>query len=239
MRAAETPEVSLSPSLICADLRDLHREVERLEEAGANRFHFDVMDGRFVPNFGLGPDLLRAVRSLTSLPIDVHMMVCDPEAHVQTMIEAGADLISLHVESSPDLHRSFARIRRAGRRAGLAINPGTPLHSLRYYAPYIDRLLLMTVDPGFSGQPFIPEVLDKIVEACRFREQTGTRFTIEVDGAINETTIPTVVQFGADILVLGTSGLFGHPQGLRGAMELARRLASEALAKREPLRGGP
>lgn len=195
---------------MCADLSSLGKETERFGKGGADFFHFDICDGCFVPIITFGPMIVAALRQKTKIPFEMHLQTMEPEKKVADFIKAGADIIIVHAESSPHLFRLIKKIKDGGAKAGIALNPATPLSSLEYILSDLDMVLIMTVDTGLLGQSFIPQVLKKIKKAKEIIESKKLSVAIEVDGCINKFTIPKVVEAGADILVLGSSsGLFG------------------------------
>lgn len=199
---------------MCADQANLGRDLASLEAGGANMFHFDIMDGDFVPNFTFGPQVLEALRPLTKLPFDTHLMVRRPERYIEHFVRAGSDIITVHAESTDHLQRTLTEIRKAGVRAGVALNPATPLSAIRYVLDVTDMVLLMTVNPGFAGQPFVPAVVPKIRSLTRLLRRHGLPIQIEVDGNLGPKTIPLCLEAGADILVCGTSSIFLPGQDL-------------------------
>jgi ribulose-phosphate 3-epimerase len=210
--------VRIAPSILSADFGRLAEEVRAAEAAGADYIHVDVMDGRFVPNITIGPLIVRAVRAATTLPLDVHLMIVEPERYVEAFADAGADLISVHLEASPHLHRTVQQIRALGKRASVAVNPHSPLDGLDVVLPDLAMVLLMTVSPGFGGQRFIDAVVPKIRALRTEIERRGLSVDIEVDGGIGPDTAPLVVRAGANVLVAG-SAIFGAAQGdYRGAI---------------------
>lgn len=200
--------VLVAPSLLSADFSKLGEEIKAVEEAGADLLHLDVMDGVFVPNITFGPLVISALRPLTRLPFDVHLMIIEPERYLKEFAEAGADLICIHAEASVHLHRSVWKIKELGKKAGVSLNPHTPLNVLEYLLEDLDFVLVMTVNPGFGGQRFIENCLSKIKKLKKLIEEKGLSVSIEVDGGINEETAPLVVKAGANILVAG-SAIFG------------------------------
>ncbi|OUM91716.1 MAG: ribulose-phosphate 3-epimerase [Firmicutes bacterium ZCTH02-B6] len=199
----------LAPSLLSADFARLSEEIARVQPE-ADWLHLDVMDGHFVPNITFGPDLVRAVRDVTRLPLDVHLMIEEPDRHLEAFARAGADRLTVHVEACPHLQRTLQHIRDLGCRAGVALNPHTPLENIRYVLEDVDLVLLMTVNPGFGGQKFLPAVLPKVKRLAAWLRLGGRQIHIEVDGGINTETAPLVVAAGANVLVAG-SAVFGAP----------------------------
>ena len=200
--------VRIAPSILAADFADLGGAVHSAEAAGADLIHLDVMDGHFVPNITFGPAVVSAVRRSTSLPLDVHLMIQNPERYVGAFAEAGADVLHVHAEVAPHLHRLLQQVRECGLRPGLALNPLTPLTVLEEALPYLDAVLLMTVNPGFGGQAFIPRSVERIAAAARLRDAVKPDCAIEVDGGIAPDTAARVRAAGAEILVAGSS-VFG------------------------------
>ncbi len=202
--------IRIAPSLLAADFASLKREISTVEEAGADLLHLDVMDGHFVPNISFGPPVVKALRKISTLPFDVHLMISDPDQFIPVFAEAGADIITVHVEACRHLHRTVQLIKDNGTRAGVALNPATPLYSVLPILPEIDLLLVMSVNPGFGGQEFIPLVLPKIREARRYIDEMDAGVELEVDGGISLETAPGVIEAGARILVAG-SAVFENP----------------------------
>ena len=209
--------MAVAPSLLSADFSRLADEIRAAERAGADLFHLDVMDGRFVPNLTFGPMIVRAVRKLTDLPLDTHLMIEDPDRYIAEFAAAGSDVITIHVESSTDVRRDLRTIRGKGKKSGLTLNPDTPLEKIAGYLGDIDLLLVMSVFPGFAGQSFIPGVLSKITDAKRIRGERGLDFAIEIDGGINPGTSVRAREAGAEILVAGSSvfGSADYSQSIR------------------------
>jgi ribulose-phosphate 3-epimerase len=195
----------LAPSILSADFTNLSQQIRLVEMAGADWIHCDVMDGHFVPNITFGPFIVEAVNRITNLPLDVHLMIENPELYIQDFIQAGADYITVHVEEVIHLNRLVNQIKELGAKAGVVINPSTPVQSIKDVAEYIDLLLIMTVNPGFGGQKFIPNSIRRIHEAVELREKFHAKFLIEVDGGINNQNIKAVSDAGADVFVAGAS----------------------------------
>jgi ribulose-phosphate 3-epimerase len=220
--------VRIAPSILSADFGRLAEEVGAAEAAGADYIHVDIMDGRFVPNITIGPLVVRAVRKATKLPLDVHLMIVEPERYVEEFARAGADLITVHAEASPHLHRTVEQIRSLGKRASVALNPHSSLDSLHVVLPELSMVLLMTVNPGFGGQRFIEAVVPKIRELRQEVVRRGLDVDIEVDGGIAADTAPIVVGAGANVLVAG-SAVFAVPgKNYPVAIAELRRAAARA-----------
>lgn len=192
------------PSLLSADFLNLENEIKALEEAQIDGLHFDVMDGQFVPNISIGIPILDSVRAITQLPIDVHLMIEQPEQYINTFAEHGADMISVHVEATQHIHRALQMIKNAGKKAGVVINPGTPVESLLPVLEIVDFVLVMTVNPGFGGQSFIEACAAKVKILRDLRQSLNLNFNIEVDGGINNETIKICADNGADMFVTGS-----------------------------------
>lgn len=195
----------IAPSILSADFGHLADEIRMCEEGGADVIHLDVMDGRFVPNITFGEKVIRVARKATSLPLDVHMMIVEPEKYLESFAGAGATGMTIHVEAAPHLQRQLARIRELGCLAGAAVNPGTSLDPIREVALDLDLLLVMTVNPGFGGQEFLPASIDKVARARAILDQTGSSAALEVDGGIARDTIARVRKAGADTFVAGNA----------------------------------
>lgn len=200
--------IKVAPSILSADFGSLGEEVKKLERAGADWVHVDVMDGHFVPNITIGPGVIKHIRQYTRLPFDVHLMILNPEKFVEAFAKAGADMITIHVEATHNIRDTLRRIRSLGKKAGISINPGTPFSAALPYMSEIDLLLIMTVNPGFGGQAFMPECLAKIRQAREYVDQHALSLDIEVDGGINAQTGRLAIKAGANVLAAGTA-LFG------------------------------
>ena len=197
--------VKVAPSILSADFSRLAEEVKRVEQGGADLLHIDVMDGHFVPNITFGPAVIASIKGKTKLPFDVHLMIEEPEKYLNDFIRAGADILTVHAESTVHLHRLVSHIKSQGIKPGVAINPSTPLDAIKYVLDDIDLVLIMSVNPGFGGQKFIPRILDKISELRSIVEQNQYDILIEVDGVINEDNASEIIDAGADILVAGSA----------------------------------
>ena len=196
------------PSILSADFANLERDVRELEQIGIDMFHIDVMDGNFVPNISFGFPIIEAIRSKTDKIFDCHLMIARPEEYVERFCNAGCDMVSFHIEATNHADRVIQIIKNSGKKAGMVLNPQTPIESVKYLLPKLDYVLIMTVNPGFGGQKFIPEMLEKIEELAKIREEKGYSFLIQVDGGVNVETSKLCRDKGADLLVCG-SFLFG------------------------------
>ncbi|MFZ1520153.1 MAG: ribulose-phosphate 3-epimerase [Ignavibacteriaceae bacterium] len=195
----------LAPSILSADLSNLAQQIRLVEMSGADWIHCDIMDGHFVPNITFGPVLVSAVKKSTSLPVDVHLMIKNPDTYLEDFRKAGADIISVHYEEVVHLNRTIMKIKELGAKAGVVINPSTPVSSLKDIAEYIDLLLIMTVNPGFGGQSFISNSGRRIADAVELRKSLKANYLIEVDGGINKNTIKSVLKAGCDVFIAGSS----------------------------------
>jgi ribulose-phosphate 3-epimerase len=209
--------LKIAPSILSADFAELGRQVSEAEAAGADYIHIDVMDGHFVPNITVGPLVVRAVRGITSLPLDVHLMVEAPERYLEDFCAAGATGLTVHVETCPHLHRTVQQIKELGCRAGVTLNPSTPVVALEEILFYVDLVLVMSVNPGFGGQSFIERTVRKIERVRSMLDGLGSGAELEVDGGIDARTAPLVVAAGADVLVAG-SAIFNSADGVAGAI---------------------
>jgi ribulose-phosphate 3-epimerase len=202
----QNKKILIAPSILSADFSDLKNEIKKVEEAGADWIHVDVMDGTFVPNITIGAPVVKCIRQITKLPLDVHLMIVDPDKHIKDFADAGADIITVHSETCTHLERTISYIKSHGCKAGVSFNPHTPVDSLKYILEIIDLVLIMTVNPGFGGQSFISSVVPKISEVKKmFQDANLTDKFIEVDGGINTKTAPIVRSAGANVLVAGNA----------------------------------
>ena len=216
-----TLHIKVSPSLLAADFAHLADSIAAVEEAGADEIHFDVMDGSFVPNITVGLPVLEAIRPLTKLPIDIHMMVLEPGRYAREFAAAGGDIFTMHVEACDDLEASLGDARVAGMTGGVSLKPDTPASALQSTLPLIERVLVMTVEPGFGGQSFMPEMLPKITDIQDMARIAGHQIEIAVDGGIKVDTAGEVIEAGATTLISGT-GVFNYPDGMKIAIEAIR-----------------
>lgn len=196
--------MKIAPSILSADFANLQRDIEFIEKHGGDYVHVDVMDGQFVPNITFGPNVVKAIRPITKLPLDVHLMIVNPENYIQQFAEAGADIIGVHVEATPHIHRAIQMIKASGVQAEVVINPGTPVVAVQHVLAMVDQVLVMTVNPGFGGQSFIDESLSKIKELAALKEANGYHYDIEVDGGVVPETAKKCKEAGANVFVAGS-----------------------------------
>ena len=232
MHSAATRPIAICASVTCADLLNLERDLRVMEETGVDYLHIDVMDGVFVPNYCLSPDIMRAIRGASSLPMDVHLMVTQPERYIDTFIDAGADVLVVHAEATVHLQRTLAAIRAAGARAGVALNVATPPSAIEYVLDDLDMVLVMTVNPGYAGQRLVPSTLGKIRNLRTLFARHERAADIQVDGNVSFDTAPRMVRAGANWLVGGTSSLFNSgwtiAEGVRRLRSVAQAAQKEA-----------
>lgn len=195
----------LSPSILSSDFSRLGYEIERLDKSKAEYIHIDVMDGRFVPNLTFGAPIIKAIRKYSDKVFDVHLMIVKPEYYVEEFVKAGADIVTVHAEVCPHLHRNIQQIKALGVKAGVSLNPGTSVESIKYVIDDIDLVLVMSVNPGYGGQSFISQVKDKISELSKIRSERGLNFEIEIDGGVTLENAKELVELGADVLVAGSA----------------------------------
>ncbi|HEY57998.1 MAG TPA: ribulose-phosphate 3-epimerase [Anaerolineae bacterium] len=211
----------LAPSILSADFACLGEAIAEAERYGADWIHVDVMDGHFVPNLTIGPPVVAAIRRVTALPLDVHLMITPPEPMLKAFAEAGADYLTVHVEATPHIHRALQQIRALGCRPGVSLNPGTPASAIGPVLHLVDLVLVMSVNPGFGGQRFLPEVLPKVRRIRERLDEVNPEALVSIDGGINASTLPLAREAGAQVFVAG-SAVFGHPEGVRGGLAALR-----------------
>lgn len=213
----------IAPSVLAADYANFASELKRIEETDAEYVHIDIMDGQFVPNISFGADVVASMRKHSKLVFDCHLMVVNPERYVDAYAQAGADIMTIHTESTQHIHGALQKIKAAGMKVGVVINPGTPVSALEPVLPLVDQVLIMTVNPGFGGQSFIPECLDKVKKVVNLRQASGYSFDIEVDGGVDDKTIAACAQAGANVFVAG-SYLFKADDLVRQVQTLRKAL---------------
>ncbi|MDQ0427815.1 ribulose-phosphate 3-epimerase [Planomicrobium stackebrandtii] len=220
--------IKIAPSILAADFSKLGEEVLEVEKAGADWIHVDVMDGHFVPNISFGPIVLNAIRPLTKLPMDVHLMIENPDQYIEEFAKAGADFITVHVEACPHLHRTIQLIRSLGVKPGVVLNPHTPIETIQHVLEDIDLVLFMTVNPGFGGQKFIHSVVPKVKQLSDIIKEKGLSVEIEIDGGINEETIGACAEAGATVFVAG-SAIYSKKDRTQ-ALQAIRKAGEEAIS---------
>ncbi len=221
--------IKIAPSILAADFANLGAAVRAAQAGGADYIHVDVMDGHFVPNITIGPPVAAAVHKITSLPLDVHLMIEKPERYFEDFARAGASILTVHVEACTHLHRAAEHIHELGLKAGVTLNPATSLDTVREILPYVDQVLVMTVNPGFGGQHYIPTMTDKVARLAAMIATTKPGVDIEVDGGIDAETVGAVVRAGARVIVAGTA-VFHHPEGIAAGIAAIRRSAELAIS---------
>lgn len=214
----------IAPSILAADYANFASELKRIEETSAEYVHIDIMDGQFVPNISFGADVVASMRKHSKLVFDCHIMVVNPERYVDAFAQAGADIMTIHAESTLHIHGALQKIKAAGMKAGIVINPGTPISAIEPVLSLVDQVLIMTVNPGFGGQAFIPEMLEKVQKVAKIRDEKGYDFDIEVDGGVDNKTIKACYQAGANVFVAGSylfkaSDLTAQVETLRVALD--------------------
>ncbi|TET12198.1 ribulose-phosphate 3-epimerase [Candidatus Aerophobetes bacterium] len=223
-------KIKLSASIMCANFSHLERDIRILEEEGVDYLHFDIMDGHFVPNFTMGPDILASLRKITDLPFDTHLMIEDPHKYISTFVEAGSTFISIHVETCPHLDKTIQLIKKKGAKVRVALNPATPLCRLEYILEEISSVLVMTVNPGFASQKLVPSTISKIEKLKEIIEKRALEVDIAVDGNVSFTHAPSMVKAGANVLVCGTSSIF-HPEfGIKEGIAKLRKTLEFSLS---------
>jgi ribulose-phosphate 3-epimerase len=213
--------IKLAPSILSADFARLGEQVAEVVKAGADYIHVDVMDGHFVPNITIGAPVVASIRPVTSLPLDVHLMIEHPERYISEFVHAGADIITVHIEACPHLHKTIRLIKELGARAGVSLNPATPLNAIEEFIPHVDLVLIMSVNPGFGGQSFIPETLPRIANMRKMLDDRKLSAELEVDGGITADNAPDIVKAGATVLVAGNS-IFRAKEGVSRALRRLR-----------------
>jgi ribulose-phosphate 3-epimerase len=220
--------VKIAPSILSADFARLGEAIQAAEAGGADYVHVDVMDGHFVPNISIGLPVVAALRKITELPLDVHLMITQPERYVAEFAKAGASILTVHVEATPHLHRVVQLVRDLGVRPSVTLNPATSLDTVGEILPYVDQVLIMSVNPGFGGQSYIPTMTSKIARLRKMISEAGREIDIEVDGGVDAETAPEVVAAGATVLVAGTA-VFKHPDGIAAGIRSLRAAAAKAV----------
>jgi ribulose-phosphate 3-epimerase len=211
----------ISSSIISLNFLLFEQELKLSEQAGIDWLHIDVMDGQFVPNITIGPMFLPFCKKATNLPLDVHLMINHPENHIEAFAKAGADSLSIHIENNPHVLRTVQNIKELGCKAGIVLNPGTPAEAITELLPFVDMVLVMSVNPGFSGQNFLPEMLPKIRKIRKYLDLSKHKILLQVDGGINKDTVSSVIEAGADVIVAATA-IYKYPQGIKAGVDALR-----------------
>ncbi len=211
----------ISSSIISLNFLLFEQELKLSEQAGIDWLHIDVMDGQFVPNITIGPMFLPFCKKATNLPLDVHLMVNHPENHIEAFAKAGADSLSIHIENNPHVLRTVQNIKELGCKAGIVLNPGTPAEAITELLPFVDMVLVMSVNPGFSGQNFLPEMLPKIRKIRKYLDLSKYKILLQVDGGINKDTVSSVIEAGADVIVAATA-IYKYPEGIKAGVDALR-----------------
>ncbi|MCH2410256.1 ribulose-phosphate 3-epimerase [Myxococcota bacterium] len=220
-----TRPIKIAPSILACDFTKIGAEIKKIETAGADCVHVDVMDGHFVPNLTIGPPVVESIRKITALPLDVHLMIQNPERFIESFVKAGADTVGVHIEACPHVHRTIRQIKETGTRASITLNPGTPAQAIEPVLEEIDQVLVMTVNPGFGGQKFIEGCLKKITAIRAWLDEKNVDVDVEVDGGIDPATAGLVAKAGANVLVAGTAifGSSSYPRAIEGLRQEAER----------------
>ena len=220
----------IAPSILSADFARLAEQIDLMKQARVKMIHVDVMDGHFVPNLTIGPPVVKSLRTATDLLLDCHLMIEDPDRYTPEFVAAGASIVTVHQEACPHLHRSLQLIRTEGAKAGVAINPATPVSTLEHVLPDVALVLVMSVNPGFGGQQFLPFALEKVEALRMIREERGLTFQIEIDGGVSEDNVTDIVNAGADILVAGSS-IFGTPDPRSAVERMQERIRDARMVR--------
>lgn len=214
-------DLIISSSILSANFAHLEQDLVSAKQSGVDWIHADVMDGQFVPNISMGPFVIEHCKKIIDMPVDAHLMIVEPEKHIKAFAKAGADRLTIHIEGNPNVYRTLQEIRDLGVVPGIALNPGTPASAIENVLDLVDMVLVMTVNPGFSGQKFIPTMIDKVAQVNRMIQQSGRSISIQVDGGIGAETLPPIYEAGANIVVAATA-IFKHPDGIAAGVQAIR-----------------